>query len=107
MYGVVPLREEGVRELLDQRSDVLDRLKTLHGVAFDFLMDHLDLFQALPERFRLYTLPLDEPEVLEASLSLAKGGDAEEGPPVWVLMREGRVEAILAPQGPLTLPHEA
>lgn len=78
-----------------------ERLKAFFLEASAYPVDHPEALLELPERFGLYVLPLDEPEVLQTSLRAASGHGEEEGPVVWALMREGRVEALMAPRGPV------
>ncbi len=65
-----------------------------------FLYAHPEITAHLPQSYRLVILLLDDPEALAWALGWGKVG---EGSTVYALVREGRVEGLLTPEGPMAL----
>ncbi|BCZ90805.1 hypothetical protein TthAA37_25690 (plasmid) [Thermus thermophilus] len=65
-----------------------------------FLYAHPEITARLPQSYRLVVLLLDDPEALGWALGQGK---AAEGPVIYALVREGRVEGLLTPEGPVAL----
>lgn len=65
-----------------------------------FLYVHPEITARLPQGYRLVLLLLDDLEALAWALGQGKG---EGGPVVCALVREGRVEGLLTPEGPVVL----
>lgn len=79
-----------------------DRLFTLQGRFGAFLLENPDLAEALPERFVLAVLPLDDPEAARValeSLPHLEGWTPEEGPLVQALFLGGELLAVVLPGG--------
>jgi len=76
------------------------RVVTAGAEVARFLYAHPEITAHLPQSYRLVILLLDDPEALAWALSQGKGG---EGPAVYALVREGRVEGLLTPEGPVAL----
>ena len=64
-----------------KRKDIAERNIRLTGEIMEYLIDHLKVFDVLPDKFELVILPEDDPEISMFNLDLLKkyGG---EGKPI-------------------------
>lgn len=82
--------------------EALMRLQACHEQFDHALLSNPELAQALPERFVLAVLPLDDPEAARLSLESLprlKKWEEEEGPVIYALFQEGRLVAVVLPEG--------
>lgn len=77
------------------KSDIAERNIALSGQIMRYLLNHPQVFEALPEKFELVILPEDDPEVSMFNLELLKKYGSEGKPIVFarVKTRETVIES--------------
>ena len=82
-------------------KDVVERNIALVGDVMNYLMNQIDIFSSLPDKFELIVLPDDDPEIRQYNLDLLSTVGSE-GKPV-VFARVHRSPQLLAGEEKPTL----
>ena len=68
-------------------SDIATRNIRLTGEIMQYLLDHPQVFEALPDKFELVLLPEDDPEIRQLNLELLDQYGSEGKPIVFARIR--------------------
>ncbi|MEZ4769850.1 MAG: DUF5647 family protein [Caldilineales bacterium] len=72
---------------LSRQQEIMERNIALTGRIMQFLMEHPDLFGALPDKFELVLLPEDDPDIRQHNLELLDRYGSEGKPVVFARLQ--------------------